>query len=169
MKDGERAHVRSDHCQVRLEERLRVTPEGTGRLDRRSEVMNEAMAEELQRNDLGERRKCTPAASASQATASVSHEMRETIELDPTPKSRQLMNSASAAASGSWQQHVRRPATDVEVQTPTEVSMEIVDSKGDQLPSEIGANTRRRIAVKTSLGGDLTKRLRSGNHHSRRN
>ena len=41
-------HAHSDRCRVRIEECLRITPEVAETLDRRSEVINEALAEEIQ-------------------------------------------------------------------------------------------------------------------------
>ena len=54
IKDNKRAQARSDLCRVRIEEYLRITPHGAERLDRRNEVINEALAEEVRR---GEQRK----------------------------------------------------------------------------------------------------------------
>ena len=54
IKDNKRAQAHSDRCRRRIEECLRVTPHGAERLDRRNEVINEALAEEVQR---GEQRK----------------------------------------------------------------------------------------------------------------
>ena len=42
--------IRSDPCRVRIEGRLKMTPEGAERLDRRSEVLIEALAKEVERN-----------------------------------------------------------------------------------------------------------------------
>ena len=54
IKDNKRAQVHSDRCRKRIEECLRNTPHGAERLDRRDEVINEALAEEVRR---GEQRK----------------------------------------------------------------------------------------------------------------
>ena len=65
------------------------------RLDRRSEVTNEALAEELQRDDQRKERgsRVTTAAPAPEPAASTSNELTETpIELDPNPKSSRLIN-----------------------------------------------------------------------------
>ena len=45
-----RAQAHSDPCCNRIEERLKTTPEGAERVDRRSEVLNEALAKEVERN-----------------------------------------------------------------------------------------------------------------------
>ena len=50
ISSGKRAQAHPDSCRVRIEERLEMTPEGAERLDRRSEVLNEALAKELERN-----------------------------------------------------------------------------------------------------------------------
>ena len=50
IKDNKRAQAYSDRCRRRIEEYLRVTPtpHGPERSDRRKEVINEALAEEVQ-------------------------------------------------------------------------------------------------------------------------
>ena len=73
------------------------------------------------------------------------------IEPDPNPKRRLFMKSASSAASGSGQQQVQRPATELETKPPTEVSKEIDDGNRGALPSFNGPNTTRRIAEKPLL------------------
>ena len=50
IRSGKRAHAHSDPCRVRIEECLKTTPEGAERLDPRSEVLNEALAKEVERN-----------------------------------------------------------------------------------------------------------------------
>ena len=50
IRSGKRAQVHSDSCRVRIEECLKTTPEGAERPDRRSEVLNEALAKEVERN-----------------------------------------------------------------------------------------------------------------------
>ena len=49
MRSGQRAQAHSDPCRVRIEERRERTPEGAEGLDRRSEVLNEALAGEVER------------------------------------------------------------------------------------------------------------------------
>ena len=46
IKDNKRAQAHSDRCRKRIEECFRNTPHGAERLDRRDEVINEALAEE---------------------------------------------------------------------------------------------------------------------------
>ena len=50
IRSGKRAQAHSDPCRVRIEECLKTTPETAERLDRRSEVLNEALAQEVERN-----------------------------------------------------------------------------------------------------------------------
>ena len=54
QRQQQRAQAYSDRYRARLEGCLRTTPQGAERLDRRSEVINEALIEEVQR---GEQRK----------------------------------------------------------------------------------------------------------------
>ena len=61
---------------------------------------------------------------------------------DPNPKRRLFMKLASSAASGSWQQQVQRPATNVEAEPLVAVSMEIDDDgKRGALSRVIGTYT----------------------------
>ena len=72
-KTTKRAEAHSDRCRVRIEECLRITPQGAEILDQRSEVINEARA--------------TAAAPAPKLAVSTSHELREyPNEPDPNPK-----------------------------------------------------------------------------------
>ena len=58
----------SDRCRMRIEEFLRTTPRGAERLDRRNEVINEALAEEVRRGQ--QREKSDRATVAVPATIS---------------------------------------------------------------------------------------------------
>ena len=51
IRDNQRAQAQSNRCRMRIEERLRTTPHGAERLDRRNEVINEALAEEVRREE----------------------------------------------------------------------------------------------------------------------
>ena len=96
IKVNERARAHSDLCRRRIEGCLRVPPHGAERLHGRSEVVNEALAEEVQR---GEQRKKR---SDKAPVASAASEPRNApVEPDPNPKRRLLMKSASSTASGS--------------------------------------------------------------------
>ena len=82
-------------------------------------VINETLANEFQRNEQRKERgsRVTPPAPATKTAASTSHALTETpIEPDLNPKKRLLVKSASSAASGSGQQHVKRSATDAQHQ-----------------------------------------------------
>ena len=106
-KTSKRAQAHLDCCRVRIEECLRITPHGTERLDRRSEVFNEALAVVIQRGEQRKERssRVTEAAPAPKLAASTSRELREnSMEPDPNPKKTLVMKSASSAASGSGQQ-----------------------------------------------------------------
>ena len=50
IKSGKQAQAHSDLCRARIEECLKTTPEGAECPDRRSEVLNEALAKEVERN-----------------------------------------------------------------------------------------------------------------------
>ena len=49
IRDNKRAQAHSDRCRRRIEERPRTTPHGTEKLDRKNEVINEALAEQVRR------------------------------------------------------------------------------------------------------------------------
>ena len=128
----------SDRCRVRIEECLRSTPQGAERLDRRSEVISEALAEEIQGGEQRRERsgRVTTTAPAPNLAASTSHELRENpIEPDPNPNKRLLMKSASSAASGSGQQRVMRSATDTVPEALIGVPMEIILTKVQYCPA----------------------------------
>ena len=50
IRSGKRAQAHSDLCRVWIEECLKTTPDGSERLDRRSEVLNEALTKEVEGN-----------------------------------------------------------------------------------------------------------------------
>ena len=52
IKDRKLAQAHSDGGRIQLEECHKITPQGAERWNRRGEVLNEALAEELQRDDL---------------------------------------------------------------------------------------------------------------------
>ena len=99
---------------MRIEECLRTTPHGAERLDRRNEVMNEALAEEVRRGEHRKKRN-DRATVAVPETESAAPEPRENpIEPEANPKRRLLMKSASLTASGSGQQRQKRSIPDDE-------------------------------------------------------
>ena len=59
IRENKRAQAHSDRCRVRTEERLRNTLHGAERLDRRDEVINEALAEEVRREEQKNEEKVT--------------------------------------------------------------------------------------------------------------
>ena len=144
---GAQAH--SDRCRKRIEECLRTTPHGAERLDRRNEVLNKALAEEVQRGEQRKKRsdKATAAVPESEPAASAAPEPREAlVEPDPNQKRRLLMKSASSTASGSGQQRVKRSATEAQIGVPVEMGID----ESAALPSALAANTRRRFAEKSA-------------------
>ena len=116
-------------------------------MDRRNEVINEALAEEVRR---GEQRKkgSDRATVAVPETESAAPEPREnTIEAEANPKRRVLMKSALLMASGSGQQRQRRSIPDDESGLQVEDTPEMGTGEGTALSAALSANTRRRIAV----------------------
>ena len=68
IKDNTRAQAQSNRCRVRLEGCLRITPQGAERLERRNEVINEALGTDEKR----------------EVTILLQHEIREQVRLNPT-------------------------------------------------------------------------------------
>ena len=82
--DNKRAQARSDRRRVRSEECLRITPQGAERLDRRSEVIKEALAEEIQRGEQGKKRSDNTTATTPEPAGPAAQNLRESpIEPDP--------------------------------------------------------------------------------------
>ena len=101
IKDNKRAQAHSDRCRIRIEACLRTTPRGAERLDRRNEVINEALAEDVRRGEQRKKRS-DRATVAVPKTESAAPEPRETpIEPEANPKRRLLVESASLTVSGS--------------------------------------------------------------------
>ena len=127
-------------------------------MDRREEVINEALAEEVRRGEQRKKRSDgstaavpeTGSAAPEPMAGSAASELREDpIEPDPNPKRRLLMKSASSAASSSGQQREKKPTPDGELRTQAEGMSEMGTSEGTALPAAPSANTRRRIVVKS--------------------
>ena len=115
IRDNKRAQAHSDRCKMRIEERLRTTPHGAERLDRRAEEINEALAEEVRREGQKRGRSDRSAAEVTEAESSApaaSGSRESPIEPDPNPKRILLMKSASTTASGSRQEGERRVISD---------------------------------------------------------
>ena len=99
-------------------------------------MINEALAEEVQRGEQRKERsnRVTTAAPAP-TLASPARDSRENpIESEPNPKSRWLVNSASSAASGGMQQHVKRSATDAEPEATLEICWKLALVKAQCCP-----------------------------------
>ena len=158
IRDNKRRQAHSDRCRRRIEESLRKTPHGAERLDRREELINEALAEEVRR---GEQRKketdrVATAAPEVRSTApgttaeSAPARWRENpIEPDPNPKRRLLMKSASLTASSGDQKREKRSTSEEQSRTQVEDESVIKTSEGTTLPETPSANTRRRIIGKS--------------------
>ena len=177
IKDNKRAQAHSDRCRKRIEECLGNTPHGAERLDRRDEVINEALAEEVRRGEQRKKRSDgttaavpeTSSAAPEPVAGSAAPELREDpIEPDPNPKRRMLMKSASSTASGSGQQRKKRPIPDGESRMQVNNTSETGTGEGTALPAAPSANTRRRIVVKSEpmavttqeAAGDREKAMR---------
>ena len=94
---------------------LRTTPHGPERLDRRDEVISEALAEEVRREEQKRRRSDRAAAEVTETKSSAPEASGLTenpIEPDPNPKRRLIMKSAWTTASGSGQKRERRAIPD---------------------------------------------------------
>ena len=89
---------------MRIEERLITTPHGAERLERRDEVINEALAEEVRREEQRKKRNDRAAAEApKQDRQHQQFQNQEKIRLKQVRirKRRLLMKSASLTASSS--------------------------------------------------------------------
>ena len=89
IRDNKRAQAHSDRCRMRIEGRLRSTPHGAERLDRRAEAINEALAEEARREEQKSRRSDRLALEATEVESSApaaSGPRESPIEPDPNPK-----------------------------------------------------------------------------------
>ena len=156
IKDNKRTQAHSDRCR----RSLRITPHGAERLDRRNEVINEALAKEAQRGEQRKKRsdKATTAARESEPAASATSEPRDApVEPEANPKRRLLMKSASSPASGSGQQKEKRSIPDYESR------MQFEDT------SETGAGecTASWSTVSEHLAENCCEVGTSGSHHAR--
>ena len=108
VKDNKRAQAHSDRCRTRIEECLRTAPHGAERLDRRNEVVNEALAEEVRRGEQGKKRSDRATAAVPETESAAPGPRENPIDAAANPKWRLLMKSASLTASGSGQQKEKR-------------------------------------------------------------
>ena len=97
IRSWKRAQAESDPCRARIEERLRTTHQEAERLERRDEVIIEALAEEVQRR---EKRKEDDSRKSAEASSSQGMQ-DEPIEPDPDLKRRMALESSSADESSS--------------------------------------------------------------------
>ena len=104
IKDNRRAQAHPDRCRTRIEDCLRTTPHGAERLDRRNEVINEALAEEVQRGEQRKKRSDSATAAVPETESAAPEPGENPTEPEAKPKRRLLMKSASSTASGSGQQ-----------------------------------------------------------------
>ena len=149
LDDNKRAQAHSDRCRMRIEECTRTTSHGAERLDRRNEVINEALAEEVRRGEQRKKRSDRTTVAVPE-TGSAAPEPRENpIEPEANPKRRLLMKSASLTASGSGQQGQKRSIPDEESGMQVEDTPETGTGEGTALPAAPSANIRRRIVVKS--------------------
>ena len=173
IKDNKRAQAHSDRCTMRIEECLRTTPHGAERLDRRNEVINEALAEGARRGEQRKKRsdrttvaapETDSAAATAAATAAASATTAATaaatgpaagaprenpIEPDVNPKRRLLMKSAPLTASSSGEPGQKRTIPGDESRMQGEDTPKTGTGEGTASPAAIPMNVRRRIAVKS--------------------
>ena len=117
-----------------------MTPEGAERLDRRSEVLNDALAKEVERNV----RRREGAGSAAGELAEPRELKDMPTPLDSDPRKRRAMKAATvAASSGSSQMEGSRAVAD-------ESRMDVEGDERDESRSSMEPSIRRRIVMKTS-------------------
>ena len=161
VRDNKRAQAHSNRCRMRVEERLRTTPHGAERLDRRAEVMNEALAEEVRREEQKRRRSDRSAAEVTEAESSApaaSGPRESPIEPDPNPKRRLIVKSASTTASGSRQEGERR------VISVDDARMQIEDKAGGR---KLGESRTTRSTVDKHPKKNCTEVRTESCHHTR--
>ena len=135
IKDNKRAQAHSDRCRRRIEECLRVTPHGAERLDRRNEVINEALAEEVQRGEQRKKRSDKATFAVPESAPAASEPREAPVEPDPNPK-KEIAHEVSAA-NDQRQWTARMQVEDMS---------EMGTGESTALPS---ANIQRRTVVKS--------------------
>ena len=152
IKDNKRAQAHSARCRKRIEERLRTIRHGAERLDRRSEVINEALAEEVRREEQRKKRSDRGAAAIPEtkpAAPAVSEPREDPIEPDPNPMRRLIIISSSLTASGSGQRGERKATPDDESRMQVEDKLEMDTEERTDTHQASSTNTRRRIVTKS--------------------
>ena len=150
IRSGKRAQAHSDPCRARIEECLKATPEGAEPLDRRSEVLNEALAKELDRNV---RRREEIGSTAGEFA--VPQEFKDmTISHDSDPRKRRAMKAVTVAASSSSSQMEGSRAT---AEMPTQQNsmtdgsrLDIEGGKRDEAKSSKAQNMRRIMTKRST-------------------
>ena len=124
-------------------------PHGAERLDRRNEVINEALAEEVERGEQSKKRSDKATAAVPESESAAPEPREAPVEPDPNPKRRLLTMSASSTASGSGQQTEKKSIPDDESRMQVEDMSEMGTGESIALPGAPSANPRRRIVVKS--------------------
>ena len=115
IRSGKRALAHSDPCSDSIKECLKTTPEGGERLDRRSEVLNEAPAKEVERN-----------VRRREEIGSTAGGLADPTRVRPR-KRRAMMAATAAASSGSSQMEGSRAVAE----TPTQQNSMADESRMD--------------------------------------
>ena len=149
IKDNKRAQAHSDRCRTRIGECLRTAPHGAQRLDRRNEVINEALAEEVRRGEQGKKRSDRATAAVPETESAAPGPRENPIDAAANPKRRLLMKLASLTASGGGQQKDKRSIPVDESRMQVEDTSDTGTGEGTALPAAPSANARRRMVVKS--------------------
>ena len=145
---------------------LQNAPYGAERLDRRSEVINEALAEEVRRGGEQRKKRSDSATAAVPETESAAPESRANpSEPEANPKRRLLIKSASLTASGSGQQRQKKSIPDDEQGMQVEDTPDTGTGEGTASPAAPSAGIRRRIAVKSEPVAVTTQEAVDGPAH----
>ena len=88
IKDNKRAQAHPDRCRTGIEECLRTTPHAAERLDRRNEVINEALAEEVRRGKQKKKRSDSATAAVPETESAAPESREDPIEPEVNPKRR---------------------------------------------------------------------------------
>ena len=131
-------------------------------MDRRSEVINEALVEEARRAEQRRRRDGDAKATVpvpDSARLAVRDPKENSVELDPDPKRRLLMKSAPSATSDRGQQREKRSVTNTEAGTQARDPMKI----------RIGGKNATHSFASEHQAKDFHDVRVSGSHHTRSN
>ena len=153
-------------------------PHGAERLDRRNEIINEALSDEIRRGEhrknRGDRTTVTvletePAAASANTAATgpttrpAAGPTRESpIEPDVNSKRRLLMKSTPLTASNSGEEGRKRSIPDDESRMQVEDTQKTDIGEGEASPATASANIRRRIAMKSEPEAVTTQEALDG-------